>query len=267
MTKIYANAARVLLGLVLVIAVLFRLFASPQLMATMGFPTAAQNWLDVMQATGYLQTLLYTTEFIAGAALLMDLFIPLVLIALTPVILNIALFHIFLDSRLARITLVLLIVGSHLLLVYIYRRSFSPLFQPVKPIWSGLTFRFFNVRLMFQIILGLAFALAGGAKLLIPNQLSLGDLLIDGMKNTGYLYSLLGFTELITGMVILSGRFVPLALAVSAPIALNIFLYHVFLAPAGLPIGFGLLAIHVALLVAYADAYRFLVRLKVSVAE
>jgi hypothetical protein len=121
--------------------------------------------------------------------------------------------------------------------------------------------------LIFQIILGLAFALAGGAKLLIPGQLSLGDLLVDGMKNTGYLYSSLGFTELITGIVILSGRFVPLALAISAPITLNIFLYHVFLAPAGLLIGFILVAIHIALLVAYVDAYRSLVRLKVRIVE
>jgi hypothetical protein len=266
MIKIYANAARILLGLILVGAVLFRLFASPQLIATMGFPPAAQNWLDVMKSTGYLQTLLYATEFMAGAALLMNLFIPLVLTVLTPVILNIALFHIFLDARLARIMLVLLMLGAHWLLVYLYRRSFTPLFHPVKPIWSGLTFRFFNIRLIFQIILGLAFALAGGAKLLIPNQLSLGDLLIDGMKNTGYLYSLLGFTELITGIVILSGRFVPLALAISAPITLNIFLYHVFLSPAGLLISFMLVAIHTTLSVAYADAYRSLTRLKVSVA-
>jgi putative oxidoreductase len=267
MIKIYANVARILLGLVLVVAVLFRLFASPTLTATMGFPPAAQNWLDIMKATGYLQTLLYTTEFIGGAALLMDIFIPLVLIALAPVILNIALFHIFLDARLARIALVLLMLGAHLLLVYIYRRSFAPLFHPVKPTWSGLKFRFLSVRLVFQVILGLAFALAGGAKLLIPNQLSLGDLLIDGMKNTGYLYSLLGFTELVTGIVILSGRFVPLALAISAPIALNIFLYHLFLAPAGLLIGFILVVIHIALLVAYANAYRSLVRPKVSIAE
>jgi hypothetical protein len=222
MIKIYANAARVLLGLVFVGAVLFRLFASPQLIATMGFPPAAQNWLDVMKATGYLQALLYTTEFIAGAALLMNLFIPLVLIALAPIILNIVLFHIFLDARWARIVLVLLMLGAYWLLIYIYRQSFAPLFHPVKPIWSGLTFRFFNIRLMLQIILGLAFTLAGGAKLLIPNQLSLGDLLIDGMKNTGYLYSLLGFTELVTGIVILSGRFLPLALALSVPITLNI---------------------------------------------
>jgi uncharacterized membrane protein YphA (DoxX/SURF4 family) len=121
MTKIYAITARILLGLVLVVAVLFRLFASPQLIATMGFPTAAQNWLDVMKATGYLQTLLYTTELVAGTALLIDFFIPLVLIALAPVILNIALFHIFLDARLARIALVAVILGTHLLLVYIYR--------------------------------------------------------------------------------------------------------------------------------------------------
>jgi putative oxidoreductase len=257
--------ARIILGLIFVVAVVVRVLI-PQV-ASAGFPAAAKAWLDVMRDTGYLQPLLYLTEFIGGGALLLNIFVPLALLILAPITLNIALFHFFLDPSLVRIMLVLLMLASHLLLVYRYKRSFASLFHPAKPIWSGLKFRFFNIRLMFQIILGLVFTLAGGAKLLIPNQLSLGDLLIDGMKNTGYLYSLLGFTELITGIVILSGRFVPLTLAISAPITLNIFLYHVFLAPAGSLIGFILIAIHIVLLVAYANVFRSFVRLKVSVVK
>ncbi|MEN9518614.1 MAG: hypothetical protein RLZZ381_1202 [Cyanobacteriota bacterium] len=266
MIRMYAYVARVILGLIFVVAVAVRVLI-PQFAVSAGFPAAAQAWLEVMRDTGYLQPLLYLTEFIGGGALLLNIFVPLALLILAPITLNIALFHLFLAPSLVRIILVLFMLASHLLLVYCHKRSFAPLFHPVKPIWSGLKFRFFSVRLVFQIILGLVFALAGGAKLLIPNQLSLGDLLIDGMKNTGYLYSLLGFTELVTGIVVLSGRFVPLALAISAPISLNIFLYHVFLAPAGLLIGFIFVVIHIALLVAYADAYRFLVRLKVNIAE
>jgi putative oxidoreductase len=262
--KISAYVARMILGLIFVVAVVVRVLM-PQVAASAGFPAAAMAWLEVMRDTGYLQPLLYLTEFIGGGALLLNMFVPLSLLFLAPITLNIALFHFFLDPRLVRIMLVLFMLASHLLLVVRHKRSFAPLFQPVEPIWSGLKLRFFNIRLMLQILLGLAFALAGAAKLLIPEQLSLGDLLIDGMKNTGYLYPLLGLTELITGIVVLSGRFVPLALAISAPITLNICLYHIFLAPAGLSIGFGLLAIHIALLVAYANAYHSLVRPKVSV--
>ncbi len=65
MIKIYSYAARMFLGIVLVSAVLVRVFA-PQLAARANFPPAAQAWLDVMKATGYLQTLLYLTEFIGG---------------------------------------------------------------------------------------------------------------------------------------------------------------------------------------------------------
>jgi putative oxidoreductase len=264
MIKVYV--ARIILGSVFVVAVAVRVLM-PQVAASTDFPAAAQIWLDVMRNTGYLQPLLYLTEFIGGGALLLNIFVPLALLILAPITLNIALFHFFLDSSLVRIMLVLFMLASHLLLVYCYKQSFASLFHPAKPTWSGLKFRFFSIRLMFQIILGLAFILAGGAKLLIPNQLSLGDLLIDGMKNTGYLYSLLGFTELITGITILSGHFMPLALAMSAPITLNIFLYHVFLTPAGFLIGFILVAIHVALLIAYTDAYDSLIRLKVNFAE
>jgi putative oxidoreductase len=266
MIKMSADVARIALGLIFVVAVVVRVLM-PEVAASAGFPAAAQAWLAVMRDTGYLQPLLYLTEFIVGAALLLNIFVPLALLILAPITLNIALFHSFLDPRLVRMILVVVILATHLLLVYCHQRSFAPLFHPVKPIWSGLIFRFFSVRLMFQMILGLSFAVAGGAKLLIPNQLSLGDLLIDGMKNTGYLYSLLGFTELIIGIVILSGHLIPLALTISAPIVLNIFFYHVFLAPAGLQIGFILAAIHIALLIAYAEAYHSLVKLKVNLAE
>jgi putative oxidoreductase len=56
-----------------------------------------------------------------------------------------------------------------------------------------------------------------------------------GMMATGYFFYLLKGTEIICGLMLLSGFFVPLALVVLAPIVLNIFLVHVFLEPSGLP--------------------------------
>ena len=67
-----------------------------------------------------------------------------------------------------------------------------------------------------------------------------------GMMATGYFFYLLKGTEIACGLLLLSGRFVPLALVVLAPIILNIVLVHTFMAPQGLP---------VAILVGILEAY------------
>jgi hypothetical protein len=55
-----------------------------------------------------------------------------------------------------------------------------------------------------------------------------------GMMVTGYFFYLLKVTEIICGLMLLTGRFVPLALVVLAPVIINIFLVHLFLMPQGL---------------------------------
>jgi uncharacterized membrane protein YphA (DoxX/SURF4 family) len=55
------------------------------------------------------------------------------------------------------------------------------------------------------------------------------------MVNTGYLLPLAMGTQLAVGLLLLCNRWVPLALAVIAPVIVNIVAFHVFLAPSGLP--------------------------------
>jgi putative oxidoreductase len=263
MTKLYFHAARVFLGLVLVVAVLARTVAS-QLSAGVSFLPAAQAWLDVMASTGYLQTVLYVTEFVAGLALLFNFCIPLAVLVLAPITLNIALFHIFLQPTAGRMVQVVLMVGAHAVLAYYARRSLLPLFQPNSPARLNWKVGAFNIRLLIQIVLGAMFVVAGGAKLLIPARLSVGDALIDGMKATGYLYALLGITEAISGLFLAINRYVPLTLTVLAPIVLNIFLYHVFLAPMGLPVALILSSGYIAIVVFYAHYFRALLGFRES---
>lgn len=52
-----------------------------------------------------------------------------------------------------------------------------------------------------------------------------------GMMATQYFFYLLKVTEIVCGLMLISGIFVPLALVILAPIVLNIFLVHAFLAP------------------------------------
>ena len=59
---------------------------------------------------------------------------------------------------------------------------------------------------------------------------------------SGYLFPLLNTTEVVVGLLLLSNRFVPLALAVLAPIVINIVAFHLFLAPSDLGLALALLA-------------------------
>ena len=56
------------------------------------------------------------------------------------------------------------------------------------------------------------------------------------MSATHY-FVLVFLIQLIAGLLLLAGRFVPLALSLLAPILVNILLYHGLMDPAGLPIG------------------------------
>ena len=51
---------------------------------------------------------------------------------------------------------------------------------------------------------------------------------IDGLIASGFLFETVKIIELFTGALFLVGIWVPLALVVSAPIVLNIALYHLF---------------------------------------
>jgi len=57
-----------------------------------------------------------------------------------------------------------------------------------------------------------------------------------GLAATGYMLPLLFGTQALGGALLILGLYVPLALALLAPVLVNIFLFHVFVAPSGLPI-------------------------------
>lgn len=68
---------------------------------------------------------------------------------------------------------------------------------------------------------------------------------IGGLVGSGYFFQFLKLCEVVAGIALISGFFVPLALTLLAPISVNIFLFHLFLERSGLPISLviiGLLA-------------------------
>ena len=72
---------------------------------------------------------------------------------------------------------------------------------------------------------------------------------------SGYFFPLLKTVEVLCGVLLLSGRLVPLALTALAPIVVNIVFFHAFLHPAGLGLGVVVLALEVFLAVSYRDAF------------
>jgi putative oxidoreductase len=73
---------------------------------------------------------------------------------------------------------------------------------------------------------------------------------------TGYMFQFIKLTEIICGLLLLSGFFVPLALVVLAPITVNIVLMHGMLDPAGIGPGILILVLHIFLGVKYLNYYR-----------
>jgi uncharacterized membrane protein YphA (DoxX/SURF4 family) len=72
---------------------------------------------------------------------------------------------------------------------------------------------------------------------------------------SGYFFPLLKTTEVVAGLLLLSGRFVTLALAVLAPIVINIVGFHLFLAPSGIALALAVLAAELYLAWTYRAAF------------
>jgi uncharacterized membrane protein YphA (DoxX/SURF4 family) len=78
--------------------------------------------------------------------------------------------------------------------------------------------------------------------------------------NSGYLFPLLKSIEVVAGLLLLTGRFVPLTLAVLAPIVVNIVGFHVALAPSGTPLALAVLAAEIYLAWVYRAAFAPMLR-------
>lgn len=87
------------------------------------------------------------------------------------------------------------------------------------------------------------------------------------LMNTGYMLPLIAGTQVIVGALLLSNRFVPLALALIAPVVVNIFAFHVFLSPSGLAVAIVVVALELYLVWAYRNAYRPMLAMRTAPAS
>src|ERR1051325_10558831 len=119
-----------------------------------------------------------------------------------------------------------------------------------------------HIPIVVRILMGLMFFVFGlnGFLHFIPEPktpmpekaVAFAKALID----TGYMFPLVMGTQLIVGVLLLLNRFVPLALALIAPIIVGIVTFHIFLAPTGMGMAIVVLVMELYLAWAYRNAYR-----------
>lgn len=123
------------------------------------------------------------------------------------------------------------------------------------------------IPIVARILLGLVFLFASITFFMSkPPELPPGDMadFFKGMAATHYFFYLLKVTELVCGLMLVSGFFVPLALVILAPIILNIFFVHAMMAPEGLPLALiiGVLEVYLAFFSPYSPRIKALFKAK-----
>ncbi|HEY4186392.1 MAG TPA: DoxX family protein [Polyangia bacterium] len=117
-----------------------------------------------------------------------------------------------------------------------------------------------------RLFLGLAFTVFGLNFFLhflpMPAPPPQAGAFLGALGGSGYLFPLLKATEVVTGLLLLGGLLVPLALTVLAPILINIIGFHLFLEPSGLPIPLALLAAEIYLAWTYRAAFAPMLHLR-----
>jgi uncharacterized membrane protein YphA (DoxX/SURF4 family) len=117
-----------------------------------------------------------------------------------------------------------------------------------------------------RIGLGLVFATFGLNKLLpfLPQPPISGApaQFFGALFATGYMIPLIALTEIVAGLMLLSGRFVPLGLTLLAPVIVNILGFHLFLAPGGVGLPVVVLVVELYLAWTYRDAFAPMLRMR-----
>ena len=122
--KIAIIIVRVLMGLLFLfasISVLFNLIPQPELTGKV------KVFMEGVNATGYLMTLIKITELLCGIAFVSGYFVPLATVVIAPVIVNIFFFHTFVDT--SGLPVAVFLVLANIFIAYAYRDKFKPLLE------------------------------------------------------------------------------------------------------------------------------------------
>ncbi|HMJ89485.1 MAG TPA: DoxX family membrane protein [Candidatus Acidoferrum sp.] len=97
-----------------------------------------------------------------------------------------------------------------------------------------------------------------------PKEMPADIMAVTGsLMKAGYMTVVSG-TQLLVGILLLLNRFVPLALALIAPIIVGIIVFHIYLAPATIGPGIVVLLLELYLAWAYRSAFRPMLAARVT---
>ena len=123
-----------------------------------------------------------------------------------------------------------------------------------------------KAQLIVRILLGLTVLIFGLNKFLqfmpMPPMPEAADEFMGALVATGYLMVVVAIVEIITGIMLLTNRFQPLALVLLFPVLLNAFLFHLFLAPAGIGGALVATAMNIFLFFANKESYKSILKIK-----
>lgn len=131
--------------------------------------------------------------------------------------------------------------------------------RPAKPLARYATAA---ARILFGLMF-LVFGLNGFLNFIPPPATPMPERamsFIGALLGTGYMLPLIAGTKVVSGVLLLTNRLVPLALLFLAPLIVNIVAFHVFLEPSGLAIAIIVLALEIFLVWTRRAAFLPLVR-------
>jgi uncharacterized membrane protein YphA (DoxX/SURF4 family) len=125
------------------------------------------------------------------------------------------------------------------------RRSLARYLPTIARVLMGLMFLIFGLNGFLNFIPEPKTPMPEGAKAFA-----------GALTSSGYMFPMIMGTQLLVGVLLLLNHFVPLALALIAPVVVNIIAFHLFLAPSTIGPGLVVLALELYLAWAYRNTYR-----------
>ena len=109
----------------------------------------------------------------------------------------------------------------------------------------GMTFIVFGANFVFHF-------------LPMPPSTQAGGAMMGALFGTGYFLQFVKIVEIVGGVLVLTGRYTPLGILLLAPIVVQILLFHLFLAPGGMLMAIGLVALEAFLGFVHFDKFSHL---------
>lgn len=125
-------------------------------------------------------------------------------------------------------------------------------------LFLGLIFFIFGLNGMVMIFTGSGF-------IPMPPMPEAAGAYMASLGKSGFFFPLLKITEVSMGALLLIGLYTPMAVVILTPIILNILLFHIFLAPGGLPLAIFMVVLNVFLAYCYWPYYKGVLTCKAEV--